>query len=163
MRKWVQTDNASSCIKTINTWNSICSWLEHIRNLHKEFTLISVIEFNRKCMKLIKFGILVNKTAYQNPSMRDSSISGPGVRESFGNSIEEELGGKFWKIHRGWGSYRKSLPCGWYGVFLEPHNVKRSHSLTCQIKIIFSVWFIDLQLPGMFTQLENTKVVLNHR
>ena len=44
-------------------------------------------------MKLIKFGILVNKTTYQNPSMRDSSISGPGVRESFGNSREEELRG----------------------------------------------------------------------
>lgn len=41
----------------------------------KEFNLISVIEFNRKYRKVTKIRILVNKTAYLFPFVKDSNIS----------------------------------------------------------------------------------------
>ena len=43
------------------------------------------------------------------------------------------FGGQFWKIQRGGGSYCKSLPWGWYGHFLEPHNVFWS---TCTAEVV---------------------------
>ena len=52
----------------------------------KEFA--SVVEFNRKYMKLRKFGILVNKTTSLFTSVGDSNIS-RGVCENFGNSGRE--------------------------------------------------------------------------
>lgn len=70
-------------------FSTICSWPQPIRNLQKEFAVTFVIELNRDCMKLAKFGILVNKTTYLFPSIRGSNIS-RGC-------------GKIWKFHRGWG------------------------------------------------------------
>ena len=62
-----------------------CFWLERIRNFHKEFALLPVIEFNRKYTKLTKFGILVNKIC---SNTRQQYFQ--GVWENFGNSKEEE-------------------------------------------------------------------------
>ena len=56
-------------------FSTICSWPQTIRNLQKEFAVTFVIELNRDCMKLAKFGILVNKTTYLFPSIRGSNIS----------------------------------------------------------------------------------------
>ena len=73
-------------------------------------------------MKLAKFGILVKKTTYLFQSIRDSNISWECAKIL---EIPEGSGGKLWgqfrKIHRGGGSYGKSLPWGWGGYFLEPH------------------------------------------
>ena len=55
--------------------NTISSWPQAIRNLHKEFAVIFAIQLNRKCMKVAKFGIPVNKTTYLFPSIRGSNIS----------------------------------------------------------------------------------------
>lgn len=69
------------------TFSTIYAWLEHIRNLHKEFALLSVIEFMRKYTKLTKFGILVYKTTDLFRSIRDSNICWEC--------------GKIWKFQRG--------------------------------------------------------------
>ena len=75
-------------------------------------------------MKLTKCGTLVNKTTNLFSSMRDSNNS-----RGCAKILEIWKGGaKFWgpilEIPEGGGSYSKSLPWGWYGYFLEPHNVK---------------------------------------
>lgn len=54
--------------------HDICLWLEFTRNLHKKFASVCVVEFYTKYLKLTKFGILVNKSMYQIPSMRDSNM-----------------------------------------------------------------------------------------
>ena len=77
-------------------------------------------------MTLTKCGTLVNKTTYLFTSMRDSNNSRGCAKileilEGRGGGVN--FGGQFWKIQRGGGSYCKSLPWGWYGHFLEPHNV----------------------------------------
>ena len=65
---------------------------------------------------------LVNKTTSLFTSIRDSKIS-RGCAKIL--EIPKGMGGKFrggfWKIQRGGGSYRKSVPWGVYGYFLEPH------------------------------------------
>lgn len=51
--------------KARNTWNSenLCvTWAR--KDLHKGFTVISVVEFNIKYIKLTKFDILVNKLLF---------------------------------------------------------------------------------------------------
>ena len=87
---------------------------------HKEFAWgirLSGILFNRKYMKLTKFGILGNKTTSLFTSIRDSKIS-RGVRKFWkfrsGGGVNFE--GRFWKNPRGGGSYGKSLP--WGGVWI---------------------------------------------
>ena len=56
---------------------------------------MSVIEFNRKCMKLAKFGILVNKTTRLFTSIRDSNNS-RGCAKIL--EIPEGKGGKIWGL-----------------------------------------------------------------
>ena len=56
-------------------FSTICSSPQPIRNLQKEFAVTFVIELNRDCMKIAKFGIPVNKTTYLFPSIRGSNIS----------------------------------------------------------------------------------------
>ena len=60
--------------------------------LKRERIRLSVIQFNRKYMKLTKFGILVNKTTSMFTSIRDSNISW-GCAKIL--EIPEGSGGKF--------------------------------------------------------------------
>ena len=75
-------------------------------------------------MKLTKFGILENKTTSLFTSIRDSNISRGSAKIL--EIPEGRGGGKVWEPilenQKGRGSYGKSLPWGWYGYFLEPHN-----------------------------------------
>ena len=76
-------------------------------------------------MKLTKFDILENKTTSLFTSIRDSNISRGSAKIL---EIPEGRGGegKFWEPilenQKRRGSNGKSLPWGWYGYFLEPHN-----------------------------------------
>ena len=83
-------------------FSTICSWPQPIRNLQKEFVVTFVIELKRDCMKLAKFGILVNKTTYLFPSIRGSNISRgcgkdleipQGMGVNLGGVISENLEG----------------------------------------------------------------------
>ena len=75
------------------------------------------IEFNRKYMKLTKFGILVNKTTLFT-SVRDSNICRGWVK-----ILEilvgggQNLRGQFWKIQRGEGVIRQIVSIGVVWIF----------------------------------------------
>ena len=97
---------------------------------HKEFAWgirLSVIQFNRKYMKLTKFGILVNKTT----SLSTSIIRGSNISRGCAKILEilegrgVNFGGWFWKIQRGGGGgVIRQIPSGY---FLEPHISTNPH------------------------------------
>ena len=137
-------------------FSTISSWLEHKRIFvylfvenflvtwaRKEFAYgmrLSVIEFNRKYMKLTKFDILVNETAYLFTSIRDSnSFTGCAIiletLEGWGGWILRADFGK----SRGEGVHTANPFCGdGYGYFLEPHNYKKSSALRFTLIYMFS-------------------------
>ena len=91
--------------------HKICLWLEGKRSSHIKGIHLSVIQFNRKYMKLTKFGILVNKTTSLFTSIiRDSKISS-GCAKTLeimeGRGVN--FGGRFWKIQR-WGWVIQQIP-----------------------------------------------------
>ena len=102
------------------TFWTISSWLEQIRNSLICWKMQQKIHETHKIWHRSE-----QKITSLFTSIRDSNISRVCVKIlEIPEQRQVNFGGCFWKIWRGGGRViRQILLWGWYGYFLEPHNV----------------------------------------